>query len=62
MEDRQILNVVINVRIEGDYVIRQAVVNGEVTYDEKIWVKAYYANARPHQFMDDVEQFFNPRL
>ena len=60
-EDKQILNVIINVRREGKWVFREAVANGEVVFSEKIWFRAYYAQNRPHQFMDDVEQFFNPR-
>lgn len=60
-EGNQMLHVEITVRREGKDVVREAKVNGQVRWSERVWINAWVKADRPHQFMDEVEQFFNPK-
>ena len=60
-EGKQMLHVEITVRREGSDVVREAKVNGHVRWSERVWINSYVKADRPHQFMDEVEQFFNPK-
>ncbi|SDE82998.1 hypothetical protein SAMN04487996_107119 [Dyadobacter soli] len=60
-EGKQMLHVEITVSREGNDIVREAKVNGKVRWSERVWINAWVRDNRPRQFMDEVEQFFNPK-